>query len=69
MDLNIRDFHNDNEAYPILYIIWVVAYIKNLRQRCRNIHLPREWWVFPRSLHRWTTMYNNVYNMSEGVRY
>ena len=25
-------------------------------------------WVFPRSLHRWTAIYNNVYNMNEGVR-
>jgi hypothetical protein len=61
MDLNIRDFHNDNEVYPILFIIWVVAYIKSLRQRHRNVHLPREWWIFPRSSHRWTAMYNNVY--------
>ena len=68
MDLNIRDFQNDNEVYPILYIIWVLAYVKSLRQRRRNVHLPREWWVFPRSLHRWTAMYNNVYNMNEGVR-
>ena len=68
MDLNICDFHNDNEVYPILYIIWIVAYIKILRQRRRNLHLPREWWVFQRSLHRCTAMYNIVYNMNEGVR-
>ena len=68
MDLNIRDFRNDSEVYPILYIIWVVAYIKSFRQRRRNVHLPREWWIFSRSLHRWSAMYNNAYNMSKGVR-
>jgi len=68
MDLNIRDFHNDNEVYPILYIIWVVAYVKSLRLRRRNLHQPREWWVFPRLLHRWTAMYNDVYDMNESVR-
>ena len=68
MDLNIRDFQNDNEVYPILYIIWVLAYVKSLRQRRRNVHLSREWWVLPRLWHQWTAMYNNVYNMNEGVR-
>ena len=32
MNLNIHEFHNDNEVYPILYIVWVVAYVKSLNE-------------------------------------
>ena len=66
--LNICGFHNDNEVYSILYIIWVFAYVKSLRQRHRKQLLSKECWVFPKSLHRWNAMYNYVYNMNEGLR-
>ena len=35
MDFNIRAYHNDNEVFSILYIIWVVAYVKILRRKRR----------------------------------
>ena len=36
MNLSNCEFYNDNETYPILYIIWVVAYVKNLRQKLES---------------------------------
>ena len=36
MDLNNHEFYSGNEIYLILYIIWVVAYVKNLRQKLES---------------------------------